>query len=290
MQKIMITGATGHLGSQVLQLLVQRAGNESLSAIARDPSKLASFKSQGVNVIQADYDDKGSLLKAFSGIDILYFVSGNDIHKRREQHENVVNAAKEAGVKHVVYTSFQRKTETGNSPIEPVAAVHLQTEKWLRESGLIYTILKHALYTEYIPVFIGQDVIGKGIIYQPAGDGKVSFATRSDMAEAATVILTTEGHENKTYEIAGVKSYSYGDIAKILSDLSGKQITYISPIAQEFRKNLSDAGVPAAVIEVAAMFSEGIRQGEFDFPDPALQKLIGREPQSVEDYLKTVYA
>lgn len=290
MQKIMITGATGELGRQVLQLLVRKEGNENVSALARDPSKLAPFKSQGVNIVQADYNDKSSLLKAFKGNDILYFVSGNDIYKRREQHKNVVEAAAEAGVKHVVYTSFQRKTETGHSPVEPIAAVHLQTEKWLKDSGLTYTILKHALYTEYIPVFIGQDVVEKGIIYQPAGDGKVSFATRSDMAEAATVILTTKGHENKVYEIAGLKSYSYRDIAKILSDLCGKQITYISPTTREFRKNLSDAGVPAAVIEGAVMFSEGIRQGEFDFPDPTLQQLIGRELQRVEDYLKTVYA
>lgn len=289
MKKIMITGATGSLGSQVLQILIQKAGSKDLSAIARDPSKLASVRDQGVNVIQADYEDKESLLKAFQGIDILYFVSGSEIDKRMKQHKNVIDTAKEAGIKHVIYTSFQRKTETDASPIAPIASAHVQTEKWLKGSGLTYTILKHALYSDVIPMFLGEDVIDKGVIYQPAGDGKVSFASRSDMAAAAAVILTSEGHGNKTYEIAGSKSCSYGNIAKIMSNLSGKQITYVSPSAEEFRKTLADAGVPAGIIEMNSMFNEGIRQGEFDFPDPTLEKLIGRKPQSVEDFLKTVY-
>ncbi len=238
---------------------------------------------------RADYDDKASLVNAFKGHDTLYFVSGNDVNKRQKQHENVISAAIEAGVKHVVYTSVQRKTEADTSPLAPIAATHLLTERWLRESPLTYTILKHTLYSEYIPAFIGQDVIQKGMIYLPAGNGKVSYATRSDMAEVAAIILTTEGHQNKSYEICGPKSYSFNDIATILSDLSGKQITYISPGSHEFRKNLADAGVPHDVIEGAVIFSEAIGQGEFDIPDPTLKDLLGREPQSVEDYLKTVY-
>jgi len=289
MKKIMVTGATGNLGSQILQLLIKKAGSKGLSAIARDPSKLASVREQGVNVVQADYENKESLLKAFQGIDILYFVSGSEIDKRMKQHKNVIDTAKEAGIKHVVYTSFQRKTETNASPVAPIASAHVQTEKWLKGSGLTYTILKHALYSDVIPMFLGENVIEREVIYQPAGDGKVSFASRSDMAAAAAVTLTTEGHGNNTYEIAGSESYSYNDIAKILSDLSGKQIVYVSPSAEEFRKTLADAGVPAGIIEMTSMFNEGIRQGEFDFPDPTLEKLIGRQPQSVEDFLKTVY-
>ena len=289
MKKIMITGVTGHLGGQVLRFLQQKADNHSLSVIARTPSKLDPDDIKGVNVVQADYDDKKSLVEAFRGIDRLYFVSGNDIHARRKQHQHVVEAAKEAGVKHVVYTSFQRKTETDDSPVTQIADAHLLTEKLLKQSGLTYTIMKHALYSDVIPMFIGEDVFKKGMIYQPAGNGKVSFASRSDMAEAAAVILASEGHENKIYEIAGTKSCSYHDIAKILSGISGKQISYASPTAEEFRKTLQEAGVPDEAISMSVTFNEGIRQGEFDFPDPTLEKLIGHKPQSVEEFLKSVY-
>ncbi len=290
MNKIMITGATGHLGSQVLHLLQQEAGNYSIYAIARDPSKLGAEQKEGITVIQADYEDKESLVKAFQGIDKLYFISGNDIFIRKKQHENVVEAAKEAGVKHVVYTSFQRKSETEDSPVAVVAGVHLYTEKLLKQSELNYTIMKHALYSDVIPMFIGEDVLKKGVIYQPAGDGKVSFASRSDMARAAVTVLTTEGHVNKVYEIAGNSSCSYGDIAKMLNKISGKQIVYISPSSEEFKDTLSKAGVPEGIIGMSVTFSEGIRQGEFDFPDPTLEKLIGHKPQSVEEFLTEFYS
>lgn len=290
MKQIMVTGATGNLGQLALQFLLQRVPAASLSAIARDPSKLDSYKKQGVHVIGADYEDKESLLEAFQSVDLLYFISGSEVERRYKQHQNVIEAALQTGIKHIVYTSFQRKSESNESPIAPVAEVHLQTEKWLRESGLTYTILKHALYSEVIPMFAGQDVINKCMIYLPAGDGKVSFASRSDMAEAAAYILTTSGHENKTYEFSGPVSYSFGDIAKILEDLSGKQIIYVSPSSEEFRNTLSAAGVPAAAIEGAVIFSEGIKQGEFDFPDPTLENMLGRKAKSVEDFLKTAYA
>ncbi len=291
MKKIMVTGGTGGLGGQALKFLLRRTEASSLSAVVRgDVSRLDDFKRQGVTIIQADYGDKESLEKAFQGIDALYFVSSNDLEKRLKQHENVVNAAKEAGVKHVVFTSFQRKTETSNSPIAPIAEVYLQTEKWLKASGLTYTFLKHALYSDVIPMFIGDKVLENGIVYQPAGDGKASYASRSDMAEAASVILTTGGHENKTYEISGPKSYSYHDVAEILSEISGKQISYVSPPVDEFKKTMADAGVPQEMVSLVAMFCEGIKQGEFDLPDPTLIQLLGREPESLAEFLKKVYA
>ena len=285
----MITGATGGLGNQVLQFLVQKKEVESLSAIVRgDISRLDSFQKQGVKIIPADYDDKESLLKAFEGIDKLYFISGSDLALREKQHENVIEAAKKAGIEHVVYTSFQRKNETNDSPIAMVADVHLKTEKWLRESGLNYTILKHALYTDGLPMFLGN-VMETGMIYLPAGDGKVAFASRKDMAEAASVILTTSGHEDKSYEISAPKSYSFHDVAEFLSDILGKQITYVSPSVDEFKKTLANAGVPDHLVGLSVLFGEGIKQGEFDFPDSTLKNLLGREPETPSEFLRGMY-
>ena len=290
MKKILVTGATGGLGGEVLKLLVEKSGTKGVSAIARDISKLASYKEQGVNVLQADYDDKESLVKAFQGIETLYFVSGSDIQKRAKQHENVVAAAKIAGVNHVVYTSFQRKDETASSPIAPVASAHLRTEKLLKESGMAYTIMKHTLYAEVLPMFLGDNVFESGVIYQPAGEGKVAFASRDDMAEAGVNVLLTGGHDNKTYEISSAKTYSYSDVADILSEIGGKKISYVSPSSEEFTKTLSEAGVPAEIIGMSVMFNEGIKQGEFDFPDTKLETLIGKKPEDLSSFLGRVYS
>ncbi|WP_339738585.1 SDR family oxidoreductase [uncultured Sunxiuqinia sp.] len=290
MNELLITGATGKLGSQVLALLVEKMDVHNIAAIARDPAKLEAYQAKGVKVIQADYDQPASLDKAFEGIDTLYFVSASDIDKRREQHENVVNAAKKAGIRHVVYTSFQRKDETPGSPIAPVAQVHLQTEQWLKESGMTYTILKHALYSDVVPMFIGDQVLETGVVYQPAGDGKVSFASRTDMAEAGVNVLTSAGHENKTYEIAGSQSYSYADVAEMLSVIGGKPVHYVAPSVEEFTKAMKDAGVSDDMIELLVMFNLGIKQGEFDVPGDTLEKLLGRKPEDLSEFLKKVYA
>ena len=144
---ILVTGATGPLGKAVVESLLKKTPASNITALVRDPAKSEALKEQGVDIRQGDYNNYDSLVKAFTGIDKLYFVSGNDIPNRSTQQANVVRAAKQAGVKHILYTSFQRKNETFSSPIALVAQSHLQTEKALKESGIPYTILKHTLYT-----------------------------------------------------------------------------------------------------------------------------------------------
>lgn len=290
MNKIMITGATGNLGGAVLKRLLEKADPKSVSAIARDTSKLANYKAKGVRIFQADYNKPKTLETAFKDIETLYVVSGSEIDKRLKQHENLILAASKAGVKHIVYTSFQRKNETDSSPIAPIAEAHLETERWLKESGMSYTILKHALYLDVIPMFVGPQVIENGTIYLPAGEGKTSFASRDNMAEAAVAILTSTGHENKSYEISNVESYSYHDVAKALSKISGKEISYISPSVDEYKKTMKAAGLPDEIIGMSAMFHTGIKQGEFDLPDNTLEKLIGRKPDNLFTFLERIYS
>lgn len=286
---ILITGATGHLGKAAVDFLLKKISASEIAVLVRDTSKASDLLAKGVDVRQGDYDDYASLVKAFKGIDKLYLVSGSDIVKRSQQQANAVKAAKEAGVQHVVYTSFQRNNETESSPIALVAKAHIDTEKLLKASGLTYTILKHSLYMDMLPIFIGDKVLQTGTIFQPAGEGKVSFASRLDMAEAAATILTTSGHENKSYEISGNSSYSYNDVAKIITEVSGKKITYVSPSQETFQAELTKAGVPAEYIGLFASFSEAIKQGEFDKPDATLEKLLGRKPTALKEYLKGVY-
>ena len=190
---------------------------------------------------------------------------------------------------HIIYTSFQRRTDDETSPIAFVAAAHILAEKLIRASGLRYTILKHALYAEVVPLFIGDQVLNSGVIFLPAGNGKGSYTSRTDMASAGVAVLTGAGHENKTYEISVNVSYSFYDIADILTELSGKKISYAAPDLETFSATLVKEGVSADAIQSTSAFCQAIAQGEFDFPNNTLEKLLGRKPQSLKEFLKIAY-
>ncbi len=287
---ILVTGATGHLGKATAQYLLQKTASSNIAVLVRDVAKAADVAAQGVDVREGDYNDVASLVKAFTGIDKLFFVSGNDVQHRLGQQANVVAAAKTAGVKHIVYTSFQRKNETETSPIFFIAKSHLNTEALLKDSGITYTILKHGLYMDILPMFIGDKVLETGTIFQPAGTGRAAFTLRADMAEAAANILITSGHDNKSYDISGGTPYSYQEVADGISEITGKKIAYVSPTQEVFHQELSKAGVPSEYIGMFGAFNEAIKQGEFDMEDTTLEKLLGRKSTPLKDYLKTVYS
>jgi NAD(P)H dehydrogenase (quinone) len=289
MSKLLVTGATGQLGRAVVNELLQKVEAKEISVLVRDVSIADALKAKGVTIIQGDYNDFSSLVNAFNGIEKLYFVSSSDVVHRFAQHQNVVKAAAEVKIGHIFYTSAQRKSEDGSSPIGMVGDAHWKTDNLIKETGLTYTILKHGLYTDILPMFMGDKVIESGKIVLPAGDGKVSFATRNDLAAAGAVLLTSEGHENKVYEFGGKDSYSFHDIAGMLTELSGKSIEYVSPDPEEFSEQLKSNGVPDEAIQGTVAFCVAIAEGEFDFPSEDLANFLGREPKSVKEFLKKAY-
>lgn len=289
MQKILVTGASGHLGREVMTHLLGKTDASNVAVMVRDASKVEDLKAKGVEIRIGDYEDYASLVKAFKGIGKMYFISASDTERRTPQQENVVMAAKEAGVSHVIYTSIQRKNDTATSPIAMVAEAHIKTEKWLKEAGMKYTILKHTIYTDMLPIFLGDKLLETGVAYFPAGDAKVAFTSRKDMAEVATVILTTEGHENKVYDITNEQTVSFSDIASYISQSTGKPIKYVSPAREEYIKTLSNAGVPKVYVNMFAGFAEAFKQQEFDKTNHFIETLTGKKPESVAQYLQQVY-
>lgn len=289
MSTILVTGASGHLGRNVIGYLLNAIPAPRITALARDPEKVKDLSAKGVGVRTGTYDDPASLLRAFQGVDTLFFISASDLEKRVPQHKNVVEAAKQAGVRHVVYTSFQRKNTTATSPIAFVAEAHLLTEEWLRASGMTYTFLKNTLYMDMLPMFIGDQVLQTGTVYLPAGAGKGAYLTREDMAEIGARVLLTPGHENKEYDVAGESSVTLADIAALIGAASGKKIQFVSPPADEFKKTLLGAGVPELMVNIVTAFSVAIGQGEFEKTNPAISTLLGRPPVSAAQYLKTIY-
>lgn len=289
MSTILITGATGHLGTATVKKLIETVNSKNIAVMARSAEKAAHLAQLGVEVREGDYSNYASLVQAFKGIGKLLFISGTDIAQRAQQHENVVKAAKEAGVKHIIYTSFQRKNESNNSPIAFLADSHIKTERWMLESGIVYTILRNNLYADVLPMFLGENVLQSGTIYLPTGNGKAALVLRDDIAEVCAKILATEGHENKIYNIANSVSVSFAEIAALLSEVSGKTVSYISPTADEFVNTLTQAGVPQEAVQGALGFSLAIQQGEFDQPSADIEMLTGRQPAPVKQYLQQVY-
>ncbi|MGE8428704.1 MAG: SDR family oxidoreductase [Sphingobacterium sp.] len=286
---ILITGATGNYGKATIDFLLKKGiPANNISALVRDEAKAEDLKAKGINLRIGDYDNYSSLVEAFKGVEKLLLVSSSDLSNRTQQHENAVNAAKEAGVKHIFYTSSERKNETETSPIYFLGKSHFETDKLIKNSGLAYTIFRNNLYLEALPMFFGEQVLETGI-FLPAGETKGAFASRNDMTEATANVLTGEGHENKEYFFSNAENVSLEEIANDISEIVGKQINYVSPPQDVYVDALTKANVPAEYIGMFSGFAEAIKQGEFTSEKTDLENLLGRKPTTVKEYLSTVY-
>ncbi|MFL9845901.1 SDR family oxidoreductase [Flavobacterium rhizosphaerae] len=284
---ILVTGSTGQLGTAVVNYLQERVPASKIAVLARDAQKAQHYADKGITVRVGDYHDYASLVTAFEGIEKVLLISSSDFNDRVGQQINVINAAKQAGVKHIAYTGIEDK-DAHNSATGILAKDHAETGDYLKASGVGYTLLNNSLYADVIPMFVGENVLENGIFF-PAGQGRVPFATRDDMALAAAVVLTTQGHENKEYAIANDESLSFKDIAEIISEITGKQITYTSPDAETYKNVLKEAGVPDNFIWMLSGFAQAIKDKELETGKAYLSKLIDKKPTSVKEFLTQVY-
>lgn len=282
---ILVTGATGHFGGAAIDFLLKKIEPGEIAALVRDTKKADSVAAKGIDVRKGDYFDYDSLVKAFAGVEKLLFVSSGELENRVGQHANVINAAKAAGVRFIAYTSIL------NPPANPyftVAADHIQTERLLENSGITYAFLRNAFYFETIPMFIG-DALGTGKIFFPAGDGKLSNAARIDMAEAAANVILSDGAENKIYEIGADGSFTFQDIANILSELAGREIEYIDIPTKELETELINTQTPMPLVGLITGGAEAIKHNQLNYPSPDLENLLGRKPLELKEFLKQTY-
>ncbi|WP_346317278.1 SDR family oxidoreductase [Chitinophaga sp. YIM B06452] len=284
---ILVTGASGHLGTAVVANLLKKVPASQIVALVRDEKKSTALQQQGVNIQIGDYNDIASLDNAMKGVTKVLLISSTTL-TRLTEHKNAVDAAKRANVEQIAYTGVTMKgLET--SPIKPLMTSHFETEEYIKAGGLPYTFLRNSLYTDMLPVYVGNQVLNTSVII-PAGNGKVPYASREDMAEAAANVLTEQGHSNKTYHLTGNALYSFYDIAALLSDLSGKEITYTDKDPAAFQDQLKQMGVPEIRIQVLSGFAASIKNGEFELVHDDLARLLGREPSPVAEFLKKQYS
>lgn len=284
MTKILVTGATGQFGRLVIKSLIKNGINNNLIyALVRNEVKAKELKAIGIKIVVGDYDDYNSLVPSFAGIDKLLLVSSSEIKNRINQHKKVIKAAKTAGVKHILYTSQLHKTDERTSPIYFIMKSHLATEIEIMKSGINYTIFRNGLYLEILPLFLGKKVLENGIIL-PSSQGKIAFSLRSEMAEATANILTTDGHKNKIIDISG-NGVSFTEIASMISQITEKNITYLSPSYDTFISNAINIGMPKEQAKILGSFALAAQHGELEGDNSLLDKFLGRKSTSVFDFL-----
>ncbi len=273
--RIAITGASGQLGRLIIERLRTKVSSSDIVALVRTPSKATDL---GVEVREADYARPETLDKALSGMDTLLFISGSEIGQRVAQHRNIIEAAKKAGVKRVVYTSVLHAERSTLS----LAPEHVETEALLKASGLSITLLRNGWYTENYTASVGP-AVANGAFIGSAGQGKIASAPRADYADAAVVVLTTAGHEGKTYELAGDEAYTLAELAAEISRQTGKDIPYKDLPPADYTAALTEAGLPPPWPEALASFDVEAEKGALFDDSRVLSALIGRPTTSLKD-------
>lgn len=280
---LLVTGASGHLGRRVLELLLE-AGAGKIIATTRHPEKLADFAALGVEVREADFDDPVSLVNAFGGADRLLLISTDATDApghRLQQHINAVNAAKSAGVSHIVYTSL-----INPEPGSPVllAPDHWGTEQALTESGVGFTSLRNNVYTEML-IGVLERAKATGAVASATGEGKIAHVTREDCARVAAAALASSFEGTQKLDVTGPAAYTYAELTDIIASVLGKSVTYVPLTLETLIDGMVQAGLPRPVAEAYASFDAGIAQGKMDVVSTTIQDLTGRAPISVENFL-----
>jgi len=286
---ILVTGATGNLGKATVNSLLNKGVSaNNIAVLIRDESKSAEFKLKGIQVRIGDYQNFESLKSAFQDVEKLLLISSSsEIVHRFEQHKNVINAAKETGVSHIIYTSFDM-IDLRRSIMGLDVQYHADTSDYLKQTAVPYTLMENTMYADMIPLLSGTDILDGGISI-PAGNGRTPFLPITEMAETLAVVLTTPGHENKEYAIAADAAFSFAEIADLISDISGKKITYYQPDVDSYIARLVQNGFPEDDSAYIARFGEAIAKGEFDTKKSDVKQLLGRSPISLKDFLRTLY-
>ncbi|GER66853.1 SDR family oxidoreductase [Weizmannia acidilactici] len=281
--KILVTGATGKLGSKVVEILLKTVPADQLAVSVRNPEKAKGLKEKGVDVRHGDFDYPETLDTAFKGIDRMLMISADgDNETRIRQHTNAVAAAERAGVGFIAYTSLVNAAKSKMF----LAPVHKVTEEAILKTGIPYSFLRNNWYLEN-EIGSVQGVLAGAPLVTSAGKGKVGWAPQRDYAEAAAAVLSGSGHENTVYELSG-KLLTYGELAAVLGGIIGKEVQVQHVDDAAYAEAMKAAGVPNAVVPMLVDIQKGIREGALEVESNDFEKLLGRPVTPVRDALAEI--
>lgn len=278
---LLVAGASGNLGRLVVEALLARGATRVL-ATTRTPSSLADFAARGVDVRAADFTQQDGLVDSFRGATHMLLISTQTVGSRLQHQIGALDAAREAGVTHVFYTSHSFP----DTSVSVVAPEHAEMEKAIIASGMTYTILRNFLYSENILMMMAE-AVQTGIHYGAAGDGRVAFISRKDCADvAAAAMLSAAEHENRIYDITGARAVTYSEITDMISGILGRQISYANLSDDDYLAHMIAHGIAPAHAKAFASFDRANRLGDGDLVTDMVLRLTGHGPEKLEDFLR----
>ncbi|MET1014462.1 MAG: SDR family oxidoreductase [Paenisporosarcina sp.] len=281
--KMLVTGATGKLGSEVVETLLKTVPASQLVVSVRNPEKADGLRARGVEVRQGDFDHPETLDSAFAGIDRLLIISADgDNETRIRQHTNAVAAAERANVKFIAYTSLGNASESALFLAPP----HRATEEAILKTGIPYSFLRNNWYLENeIPTI--QGVLAGAPWVTSAGNGKVGWALHKEYAEAAAAVLSGDGHENTIYELSG-KLLTQEELVSALGTVLGKEVSVQQVNDDTYAEIMKGAGLPDFLIPMLVDIQKGIRDRALEIESNDFEKLLGRPTTPINEALSQI--
>lgn len=276
---ILVTGATGNVGAQVVRELLARGRN--VRAFVRDPEKARKLFGEGADIAEGDFSDTASLRRALGGIEDV-FLSSPDGPEKVAQEKAVIDAALDAGVRIIVKCSTIG-AEVG-SPLPPFDW-HGRVEEYLEPSGVSSVVLQSCFYMTNLLASADQ-VRSEGKLFAPAGEGAIAMIDPRDTAAVAAVVLTSDGHEGRTYALTGPEAITYERIASELSQATGEQVEFVDVPDEAARQGLVAAGLPAWLVEHLGALFPVIRKGGFENTTDTVRALTGRAPRTFAEFAR----
>jgi NAD(P)H dehydrogenase (quinone) len=279
---IAITGASGNLGRRTAELLLEKVDPSQVVLLTRSVEKLSDLAARGADVRAADFADPAGVEAALAGVHKVLIVSTDTVGDRVAQQTAAIEAAKRAGVKHVVYTSAPLP-----SAENPAIATqeHFGTEEAIKASGLAYTFLRNNLYSEF-QIAPGAGAVASGTIYSNKGDGATAYVTREDCAAAAAGVLAAGAeHENVAYEITGPEAITDEQVAGLLTEITGKPVAVVHVDDAGLAGGMAAAGLPDFLVPVLVTFGVAAREGLLSHVSTAVADITGQQPTTLREVL-----
>lgn len=281
--KILVTGATGQLGSKVVETLLKSVPAQDIAVSVRNPEKAGALRERGVDVRHGDFDAPDTLVAAFSGVDRLLIISADgDNETRVRQHTDAVSAAKEAGVGFIAYTSLANASESTMLLYPP----HRAAEEAILKTGIPYSFLRNNWYFENEIGNI-QSVMAGGPWITSAGTGRAGWALRQDYADAAAAVLSGNGHENSIYELSG-PLLTQAELASAVGEVLGKEVVFEQVTDDAYGDAMKAAGVPDFVISLLVGIQQGIREGALEIESNDFERILGRPVTPLREALRQI--
>jgi NAD(P)H dehydrogenase (quinone) len=278
-----VTGATGQLGRLTVESLLERGVDPAqIVATGRSVDRLSDLAARGVRVEELDFDAVPESVSWLGAGDVVLLVSGSEVGRRVSQHTAVVELAKRSGAARIVYTSAPAADDT----VLVLAPEHAATERVIRASGLPFTLLRNGWYTEnYLPTF--DQARATGNVAGSAGDGRIASAPRADYAEAAAVVLSTDGHDDAVYELSGDVAWTFDDLAAVFGDVLGREVTYQRLTPEQHLAALLEAGLDEGTAGFVVALDQNAADGLLGVTTGELAKLLGRPTVPLAETVRT---